>query len=417
MTWPTVNVDAAYDGLIGTVSVSSMTWTAIHNNVRAIRIDTPRKDRLLDRVTPGRMSIVVDSQAREFDPFDGGGIHSSLGVSQIRPGLPLRVTASVTSPPLSNNFAVMFTSSIDQQYDDPRAATTTFHAQDGFAYLARASVPVGTSRPEETTSARVAALLDLGVWPSADRVLDTAATMLRAESDLGGQNVLALVQSAAEHEHGDCYVDSLGRVAFRRRGRRWESASLYTFSDVAGATYWYESIDVRHDLDVMVNKAQMQNADDATIYEYEDTLSSERYGAVTFSKLDWRYAVETEVESWTSGVVVLYSSMVDRIVAIVLNPAVADALWTPVFQLVPGSVITVTKTPPQQASGTVTRRCFVEGLSHDIVPASGSTQGTWLTTLWLSDAEAFGPDWTIGDPPVWDGTSAESKWDTASWFY
>ena len=89
------------------------------------------------------------------------------------------------------------------------------------------------------------------------------------------------------------------------------------------------------------------------------------------------------------------------------RPDVDDALWPAALTATNGQKVSITRTPPNGTA--ITRTCFIEGIRHEIVPASGSGQGTWRVTWRLADATA----WAGYTSDVWD----TGVWDTAKWFY
>ncbi len=118
-----------------------------------------------------------------------------------------------------------------------------------------------TARPAEDAGARIDAILNGVDIPAAWREVDQGDSTLQTVTLDETVNTLALIQRAAESEHGRVYVDRFGRVRFESRWHRSHRDVSATFGDYfANDEYPMASLVVDDNEERLINRARVTRA-------------------------------------------------------------------------------------------------------------------------------------------------------------
>tara|TARA_R110000803_G_scaffold92781_4_gene160297 strand:- start:959 stop:2152 length:1194 start_codon:yes stop_codon:yes gene_type:complete len=165
------------------------------------------KNRDLDRVSAGSLTLQLNNDDRAFDP----NYAPSPFAGSIVPRRELRLTVDGVR---------QITTTIDDwnfNYNPGGISVAEVTATDDFTLLARQTLTAGTATPQ-LTGARVAAVLnDPAVdWPADRRNLDAGTSFLGA--DVFDGNVLQYLQLVSDaSEQGQIFMNKAGDVQFRSR--------------------------------------------------------------------------------------------------------------------------------------------------------------------------------------------------------
>jgi len=180
------------------------------------------KNRDLDRVSAGSLTLQLNNDDRAFDP----NYAASPFAGSIVPRRELRLTVDGVR---------QITTTIDDwnfNYNPGGISVAEVTATDDFTLLARQTLTAGTATPQ-LTGARVAAVLDdpAVAWPADRRNLDAGTSFLGA--DVFDGNVLQYLQLVSDaSEQGQIFMNKAGDVQFRSRlDATPTSSSVTAFAD------------------------------------------------------------------------------------------------------------------------------------------------------------------------------------------
>lgn len=374
------------------------------NVIRSVRCSRGR-NRVLDTMTPGSMSVAIDNQLREFDPFNTAGPLTSAGVSQVKPGPWIQVSA--TGGVLGATVYYLwsgFLTDLPVSWSVGEAAQTTWNATEALIALGRVNpVAVAAVGDGELTGARIARILTNASWPVSlsvfppfgfSRNLD--AGMTNCQATTLGTNALSEAQTVALTERGDLFTSGAGVMTFKNRAYRFvqrNGQTNATFGDggVGEIPYVEGTLIVGNNSDLYRNTAhiagigmtpQTSVVTGPYVSDYSQTALYLRSDAEALSQANW--------------VTATYSSGDLRVEQITVQPTDTDPYWPTLLGLEIGMWVTVKFRPPGGNGDIVQRECFVEGITHNI-PAEGVD--AWSITFMLGDATAYaGPWWQLDDP-------------------
>jgi hypothetical protein len=187
--------------------------------------------RALDDYSAGTISITFVNNARIFDPLNTSSIlyYSAGGYTMVQPGGKIRVTANTTTR-VFTGFIQTWDFSYDEAGLDGQATVT---ALDVLFKASNYTFAGGTQGVVEPTSNRMKRVLGSFLWSAADYAgIQAGITMVGADTQDSGNNVLSYLQNLARSEPGDFYSDS---------------SAIYTFKDRSFINYTYTNV-VRQNL-------------------------------------------------------------------------------------------------------------------------------------------------------------------------
>lgn len=248
----------------------------------AIRRGRSRDDADVD---PGEVTLVLDNADGQFDPDNHSATNpwTYLGRTQLRPGMPVRVSAVYSATTYR-----LFTGTLEKAVPTHGyAPTASFTAVDGMARVAAYTVPSlgqetfgGTPIYDyggETTAARVGRILDMFGWPSADRTISGSRTLLPTNL---GRSALDLIEEAGRAEAGRVYVAANGAFTVLAHTDGYTRPTRFTLADDAAAgTVEFESLTTSPGYDSVVNRVTVKR-DYPNVVDYtgEDGTSISDYG-------------------------------------------------------------------------------------------------------------------------------------------
>lgn len=387
----------ALDG-VGLLGVDDDVWTDITAYVRSwsVRRGASKGDDTTLRYEPGTCTIELNDGDRRFDPENLSGPYVLGGATQVEPMRRVRIRAvwnGVTYP--------IFTGLADDwqpSYQGNSWTYTTLTATDAekvFANYDRSGgSPVGAG---EDAGARVDRILDGVGWPAEDRLISVGDTLLQS-TDLAG-NTLTELLLVQDTELGEFYIDASGRVVFRNRKAMYtdtrSTTSQATFGDGGyAATSEIPYADARPSTgdEAMANTITASMVG-GTEQVAQDSTSVGKYLVKTFQRLDLLMQTDAEALNWASFLKYQYAYPARRFSSLDFRrarPDVEAVHWPQVLGREFGDRITVKRRPA--GGGTITRDCFVRGVTHE------SDGVAWSTTFVLQSAARY--SFLVLDDPV-----------------
>jgi len=188
------------------------------------------KSRDLDRHQAGQATVSFKNDERVFDPtFEAGQFFG-----QIEPRRQIRITV---------DDIVQFEGTIDDwniNYDQGGNSVSVAQAFDGFANLANIQLESFTPS-EELSGARVNAALDNIQWPEEKRAIDDGNATLESQS-IDAVDILGYLQTIADSEPGEVFIDKNGNVKFVERNAGFEADRPLFADDGTGIPYTLVSV-------------------------------------------------------------------------------------------------------------------------------------------------------------------------------
>lgn len=366
------------------------------------------RNRVLDTVNPGSMSVLLDNQLREFDPFNTAGPLCVGGVSQVKPGPWIQLSA--TGGALGTTVYYLwsgFLTDLPVSWGVGEAAVSTWSATEALVALGRSNptalaVAVGDS---ELTGTRIDRILTSASWPAAtsvfppfgfSRALDSGMTHCQATTL--GSNSLAEAQTVVLTERGDLFTSGAGVMTFKNRGYRFVQRNGVTnaiFGDggLGEIPYVEGTLVIGNNSDLYRNTAHI-----AGIGMTPQTSIVTGPYVSDYSQTALYLKSDAEAASQANWVTATYSAGDLRVEQITVQPTDGDPYWPTLLGLEIGQWVTVKFRPPGSNGGVVVRECFVEGITHSI-PAEGA--GPWSITYFLGDATAYAGPWFVLDDPIY----------------
>lgn len=205
------------------------------------------KSRELDRHQAGQATVNFKNELRVFDPT----FEASPFFGQIEPRRQIRITA---------DDIIQFEGTIDDwniAYNAGGNSVSTAVAFDGFANLA--NITLEDFEPDqELCGARITAALDNIEWPQAKRDIAEGNATLEAQTVEAGTGILDYLQTVANSEPGEVFIDKSGRVKFTERNSGFSSARPI-FTD-GGSGIGYKNIAVQFGVELLFNEITVTNS-------------------------------------------------------------------------------------------------------------------------------------------------------------
>tara|TARA_R110002096_G_scaffold40770_3_gene110800 strand:+ start:4370 stop:5563 length:1194 start_codon:yes stop_codon:yes gene_type:complete len=335
------------------------------------------KNRDLDRVSAGSLTLQLNNDDRAFDP----NYASSPFAGSIVPRRELRLTVDGVR---------QITTTIDDwnfNYNPGGISVAEVTATDDFTLLARQTLTAGTATPQ-LTGARVAAVLDDPAvdWPADRRNLDAGTSFLGA--DVFDGNVLQYLQLVSDaSEQGQIFMNKAGDVQFRSRlDATPTSTSVTAFAD-DGTGIPFTLTAVNYGSELLYNEAIVSSAVGTAVAS--NNRSQIAYG-ITSVSVDTLVDTTAQLQNLADFLVQKYGDPEYRFETISMNLNTMSAPnKATILGLEIGDVISVKFTPnglgdPIEQFGQIIRvNQEMDSVRHDVSISVASLDWTFLV---LDDA-------------------------------
>lgn len=350
----------------------------------------------------GTATAALSNRDARFSPTNLSGPYVTAGVTSIRPWRPARLRATYAGTTYD-----VYTGYITDWIEEYAAAhadtVVTVPCVDEFGRLAAVSgVEVTATGAGESSGQRVQRILNAAghIGP---RDIDSGSVTVQATT-LASPTVSEM-QLVADSEGGALYIGADGTVIFDRQYALLEETRSNTlqatFGDGSGSELPCSNVRVSYAGDLVSNIATFQRVGGAQ-RTASDATSRALYGDRRASRSDLVAESDTQVQGLADWWVARYKDPELRVVQLQIKPRLSPArLFPEVLGRRVRDLIRVVVRP--LGGQTITRDCFIAGISHDI---SGDD---WTTTFDLWSATPYtafvSSRWNVG------------TWDGATWFY
>ena len=316
------------------------------------------------RYEAGSASFELDNLDGRFDPLNLSGPYVSAGVSEIRPNLPVRISAVIGST--TETMWVGVVDSLDLDYTSATWSTVKVSCVDGVAFLQAADLPELTTAEGagDTAAARITRILDRVGWPAAARDLDpvTANTMQASTLAAAAWSDILLT---ADSDAGYLWIDRTGNLVYRTRGAIGTTPSLTFSSSATTSGKDYTAVTITRDVGQVYNSVNLARANSRAVF-MEDQTAQATIGQVRgYSRSDLICETDDQVADVASWIVGVFAELITRVEEVVLAPpADTDLLatdeWWELLRLELGDVVRVVHATPDGRDVDVT--AVVRGL-------------------------------------------------------
>jgi len=346
------------------------------------------------RYEAGQASFELDNVDGRFDPLNLSGPYVSAGVSEIRPNLPVRISAVVDGTTETMWTGVV--DSVDLDYSSVTWSTVKFSCVDGVAFLQAADLPELTTPAGagDTAAARITRILDRVGWPAGQRDLDPVTANTMQASTLAA-SAWADILLTADSDAGYVWMDRTGRLVYRTRGAIAALPSLTFSSSATTSGKDFTAITITRDVGQVYNSVNLARATSTAVF-VEDQTAQATIGQVRgYSRSDLVCETNDQVGDIASWILGVFSDLVTRVEEIVLAPPadtdlLAAAQWWELLRLELGDVVRVVHATPDGRDVDVT--AVVRGLEWTAgvrsfgLKVSLQTQNPDYTMFVLDDA-------------------------------
>ena len=369
---------------------------------QVMKVSTRRgRNRILSNFEAGTAAVTLNDPNSWFDPFNT----SSPYYGKLVPLRKIRIWAD--TPFQGNTIRIYLFSGYITSYDTNfyigtnETATVTLQCVDGFRLLNNVSTgatPVPGCTAGQLSGARVNALLNYSTFPTSMRSIDPGLSTMMADPG-GARSVLAAIQTIEQSEFGAFFMSRQGEAKFLDRNtvEILADGTARVFSDTSiPGTQPYSNIDFAYDDQLILNEVTVTRYNDGTlpapVPQTDDSQESiERYFVKSGQRSDILVQTDAEAADQARTLVANRKDAELRIESMTLNIASLTDEEFVVFDLSSDiyTLINISKLMP--GGSTVFRELFIQGVQHDITPA------TWTTKLLTAEPiiQAFILDSTI----------------------
>jgi hypothetical protein len=394
---------------------ADQSWVDVSDRVLSVNVGRGFQDSTMRSWSTGTVTIILDNQDGALSPsnVEPTAPYVVNGVSSLIPGFPVRVklTQGTATKHLFYGYSQSVQDILFGHYGEREgAAAISVDAYDEYGRFAKVKGYAGSmAGAGETLVERVTRILS-GVF-SGVIVSDGVSQTTFQDTDLSGGPVDEL-ERTARAEGGAIYIGEQGEVIAKRRYSLIEDTDSVVpqqvFSDGSGVgEIPWATIDVSPVSDEHVINRAVYSMVGGAVQTYSDQVSIYRFGVRDdqSSGMDTLMCQDnSQVLSLAQWAVIMGKDAKARVNSVSILPGGdIDVLIPVVFDLSIRSLVQVIIKPPSDDLHTISRYCFVYGITTNI------TQGEMSVVYSLAPADSYHE--YAGSR--WD----EGKWDTAKWFY
>ena len=316
------------------------------------------KSRQLDKYQSGTANIQLDNNLRSYDPLYSASPYSG----QILPKREIRITS---------NSIVQYQGVIDDwdlQYQPEGNSIAIIKASDEMSQMANQSLSAVTNTAQ-FTGERIAAILgNAGMqWPNNRTDLETGLQSLQADVISEGTNALSYLNTIADSEPGDFYINREGIATFKDRYESAPATPLLFADDGTGIPY--QNLAVVYGSELLYNEVSVSRLNGGTETAV-NLKSQEDFGISSFSLSGLPLDNDTSADNLASYLVSGYAQPEYRFEAIDINITdLSNAVQTQILDLEVTDFIRLLFTP-NNVPPAIDRFAKVIRLSQTVTPLS-----------------------------------------------
>lgn len=226
--------------------------------------------------------------------------------------------------------------------------------------------------------------LNLGpiAWTGAAAVA-TNLSSLSPVATVAATDALTALQQVVDTEAGLHYVDGAGRLVFKARSSRYDTASpVFTFGEnYTGGEWPYESVSFDSDPTLICNLAQVTQQTTSQILSGQNTASQNAYGT-RLRQITNLSNSASECQDQANYVANRYAQPIQRVQSIMLHPSAQPQLWPVCLALELNTLVQVNRRP--FGAPMISFKGWVEKISWDVNANAADAK----VTLQLSPVDA-----------------------------
>ena len=316
------------------------------------------KSRQLDKYQSGTANIQLDNNLRSYDPLYSASPYSG----QILPKREIRITS---------NSIVQYQGVIDDwdlQYQPEGNSIAIIKASDEMSQMANQSLSAVTNTAQ-FTGERIAAILgNAGMqWPNNRTDLETGLQSLQADVISEGTNALSYLNTIADSEPGDFYINRQGIATFKDRYESAPATPLLFADDGTGIPY--QNLAVVYGSELLYNEVSVSRLNGGTETAV-NLKSQEDFGISSFSLSGLPLDNDTSADNLATYLVSGYAQPEYRFEAIDINITdLSNAVQTQILDLEVTDFIRLLFTP-NNVPPAIDRFAKVIRISQTVTPLS-----------------------------------------------
>lgn len=347
----------------------------------------------------GTASVTLDNRDGRFSPANLSGPYVVSGITQIRPLLPVRITAAYAGTTYSvyagyvQSWAESWTGGGPGKGD----AVSTLACSDEWSDLAAVDgIEVPAEGAGDTFGARLHRILDAAA-STATRNIDVGETTMQATTL--AQSTVAELEATVEAEGGALWIEADGTITAEGRNALIENdrsvTSQATYTD-DGTDTAYAYAEVAYDGDQVINYASYTIEGSSNPQVADAPTSRSLYRDRRDVKTGLICETDDQALALAQWVVIQFQDPELRFTTVELRPRRDPAnLWPQVLGRQVRDMVTVVRNPP--GGFEISRACHIAGISHQV-----DDRKKWTTTFSLWSATVY-------------AAFATSRWDVGEW--
>jgi len=332
---------------------------------RAVSIRRGRQ-RQLDRFQAGQCTILLDNNARTFDPSVTSSVVSPYA-GEIVPRREVRV--DVDGVRLFTGIVEDWNLAYGGPQGDATAEVVCADRLNLFAeqYLSASSMVV------ERTDQRITKVLSAPEvdWSLALRDVDVGDATLSSASVGGNVNALQYLQRVEQAEGGGgVFIDRSGSLTFVSRSSAQLAGSVVVSDSGAASVLPFSDLQVEFGTESLFNRVSVTLESSGVLVTADDPVSQSKYGITQFDIADSLLSTVAQAEDYAAFTVATFGEPVYRVNGLRLpvdRLSAAQALSALELDLL--DVLTVRFTP-SRVPPEVVRTVLVDRIEHTILPRS-----------------------------------------------
>lgn len=372
------------DVIAGREIIGQGSWQEIGDRCRSVSTRRGRQQQL-EQFRAGTLGAMLDNADGALDPSWTAGPYTDSGVTRVKPFAGVQLSANYLG--VDYSLYTGYADSWRPNYTYPEGGGCELLATDAFKIFTRINPLeqpfVGGS---EATGARINRILDLADWSAALRLIDTG-NQTHQSTNLA-QPIATQLRLAADSERGDLYIDADGNVVFRERMARYTTGQSLNVQWVIGdgvTEFNPSSFAVVNDDNLVKNDVNVARAGGTVVTRRDPAVEPYPYLWQSYNRTDLTLEDDLQVAAYAEQVLRIFATQQERVDSVTFEADGYDAVWPLVLGAHFGDRVTINLRHPYTGQ-LFTGDYFVEGVDHDIPVL---VEGSWRTTLYLSDASKY----------------------------
>lgn len=370
---------------LGTGTVLGPEYITTYSDVAADcrRLHTARgKSRANGDYQPGKLTVVLNNRARDYDPLNLSGPYVTGGVTDVKPGRLIYVTATDPTTGLVHR---LFTGRIRSwvlDYVGSFDGVAVIEATDLMTELAGIDIEFA-STADDMGAVAAQILVEAGVTQ-----FQYDEGVFQAQAMSWNTKALSALRTLEVSEQGALFVEGNGDVVFASGHQLVRDARSRVSQATFGAgNLGHEHNDIDYDSDLILNDIQLTRQGGVEQLA-QDADSIAAYGQRTYSKTGLANASDADVGAIADFLTSKWGEPLVRIRGIDFHPRKHADLMTQALTRRLRDRITVGFTPP--GSGTISQELFITGIEHEIRP------GVDMQTKFQLESSEWSHGWLLG---------------------